>query len=671
MNNLESLKTLMKKSSPWLGLILIFLCFTTFAQEMYIPMSAVPRDIKDNHLHIFTCGTGVPQVTMQEVRKPACLAIYANKELILFDAGDGAIQTLSGMGLPFLSLQHIFLTHLHSDHIAGLGELLNAPWHSGRKLPVYIYGPYGTADVVEGFIKAYRLDVLFRGIGGAGLLNPSLAFATVQTLQKTNQPQKVFEKNGLTITAFPVNHLPVFPAYGYQVNYKNCKIVFSGDTSIYNGLEKTYANADVLINEAVSVPLYGKAVEVEAKGDPQLIAHAQQIFTYHSNSLDLAKLADKSHVKHLVLTHLLPAIGTTDQFKKDFVGGMSQYYKGPITVANDRDEFIIQDDCSVVHIPAKQPNIPITIMGTTRSSAQTNIAAATSQESVVPQQNVISNSVTFSQKDGRLKGLSVHYNVVGQGDETILFIHGLPLNASSWKSQVDFFSKRYKVVTLDLFGYGASSPLPSINVKDLSGLYASSIKATLDYLGIQKVVYVGFATGAHVGLRFAHDYPATVNKLVLINTSPKFMQGDNWPFGFDQARAGEFVKVINQKSLEDSLKFLVDVATQENCPNIAQIRTDILKMSLGVSKATLLSFFENLAKEDFRNFLPTLKMPTLIIASMIDKEVPVGVGIYMRAQIPHSSLVEINNMDHFVFITASGLVNSLIDNFILKQFRCS
>ncbi len=341
----------------------LFATTSLHAQHLYSPHALNNQVLTDNKMHVYVCGTGVPQMDMQTVRKPACLAVIANQQFILFDAGDGAIQTLASMGLPFLAIQNVFLTHLHSDHMAGLGEVMNGTWHTGRTLPMTVYGPYGVRDVLNGFKKAYRLDVMFRAIGGDGTLNLDLAFAKAQEISADGNGKVVFDQNGLKISAFAVDHLPVFPAFGYRIEYKGCKFVFSGDTQIIDALAKNAKNADVLVNEAVSRPLYDESVKIDAKSNPAELAHADQIYSYHSDSYKLAQMAKEVGVKKLVLTHLLPSIGTTEAMKKAFIAGMDKYFSGPIIVANDGDEIVLSSNgpgsCEVTFVPAMQPNVPL------------------------------------------------------------------------------------------------------------------------------------------------------------------------------------------------------------------------------------------------------------------------------------------------------------------------
>src|SRR3990167_8767619 len=220
---------MIKKNYLVLTLLLTFLmCFPAYAQHLYRQNPLNNKILTDNKLHIYFCGTGVPQPDMKDVRKPSCLAVIGHQQFLLFDAGENATSTLSGMGLPYLELENIFLSHLHSDHISGLGSVMNETWYEGRAKPITVYGPYGTATIIDGLKKFYSFDIIYRSIGAAGKLNPDLAIANGIEFYADKKGKTLFDKNNIKITAFPVEHLPVFPAYGYRINYKGCKIVVSG-----------------------------------------------------------------------------------------------------------------------------------------------------------------------------------------------------------------------------------------------------------------------------------------------------------------------------------------------------------------------------------------------------------------------------------------------------------
>lgn len=317
--------------------------------------------LKDDKLRIYFCGTGNPQLTMQDIRKPACLAILTKDDFFVIDAGEGTSQTLAALGLPYVSIDKAFMTHWHSDHMAGLAALINNTWKDGRKTPFLVYGPYGVEQVVNGLNQAYSLDNLYRGINSSNVLDLSIGGGVPKLIEQKETPIKVYQKGDIELSAFIVDHAPVYPAVGYSLKYKNCHIVISGDTKVVETLANASNGADVLINEALSDAIIEESItKFKAKTDvpeatKQLdISITEDLESYHSGTYALAKMAEKSKVKKLFLTHLVPAIFNTIEDKNRFTKNMDQYYKGPLTVVDDGDSLVIESDgknCKVHYVP--------------------------------------------------------------------------------------------------------------------------------------------------------------------------------------------------------------------------------------------------------------------------------------------------------------------------------
>lgn len=345
---------------------LLFFLITAFAL-LYLPSAAfsasaskqsnINAAFDDGKLHIYFCGTGIPDPGYQWLRHPSCLAVVYNNELFLIDAGAGATLRLSEIGLPINKISRVFQTHLHSDHMAGLASVINESWIFGRSTILPVFGPYGIKEVLAGIKIAYTPDVWFRSMNRQGLLDPNIAQADPHVIDIGKEKNKfVWSHDKLSLTAYPVFHEPVFPAFGYLLKYKNCKIFVTGDTYVFEGEEAIFKNADVVISEAMSRPLQKKRI---AKADLTSERKAEfwaQIIHYHSDSLDLATAAQEAGVKRLYLTHLDPAIGVSKADKQAFTAGMGELYSGPITVADDMDEIVISSDgnsaCQVKYIPA-------------------------------------------------------------------------------------------------------------------------------------------------------------------------------------------------------------------------------------------------------------------------------------------------------------------------------
>ncbi len=325
-------------------LLLLLLAGVAGSANEYLYVSEPSRKstLGDGKMHIFMVGTGNPEFEMENQRKPACLAIIADGEFVLIDAGEGAIQNIGYFGLPYSHISKVFMTHWHSDHFAGLGQVINGSWLHGRTEPVTVYGPFGVVKIVNAINTAYEFDALYRSATLEGRLDPSLTTAIPVEVRSSDDLVPVYSGKSFQVSAFRVDHTPVVPALGYVVQYGAIKIVLSGDTRVAPTLERHAKDADVLVNEALSRPLIQEVIARSQKyGDTYSVNFTKDISKYHSDTIELAKMATRAGVKRLILTHLVPAIPTNEKLRDDFSAGMKEEFKNELLVACDGDEIVI------------------------------------------------------------------------------------------------------------------------------------------------------------------------------------------------------------------------------------------------------------------------------------------------------------------------------------------
>ena len=127
----------------------------------------------EDGLHVYMCGTGSPMSDHE--RAGPCIGVVAGEHAFLFDVGSGSIRTASRMGFPVARTERLFLTHIHSDHFDGMGELMVQAWvGGGRDAPLPVWGPVGTVETAEGFNAAYRIDSTYRTAHhGTAVANPA------------------------------------------------------------------------------------------------------------------------------------------------------------------------------------------------------------------------------------------------------------------------------------------------------------------------------------------------------------------------------------------------------------------------------------------------------------------------------------------------------------------
>ncbi len=308
-------------------LILLFLLLAIAAVPAYIKRADISRSVLERGalsamldtpladlgpgMHVALCGAGGP--LPDRLRSGPCVAVIVGERIFIFDAGSNSARNLGLMRFPLGNIEALFLTHFHSDHIDGLGEMATLRWVQGNHTtPLPVFAPPGVSDVVAGINKAYERDAVYRNthhgdtvapLSGHGML--PRPFPTPQD----GEAAKVFARDGVLVEAFRVDHRPVSPAVGYRVSYQGRKVVISGDTSKSFNLEQMAAKADLLVHEALSPELVNIVNKAATVTNNQTIAKiTTDILDYHASPLEAAETARDAGVQHLLFYHIVPAL---------------------------------------------------------------------------------------------------------------------------------------------------------------------------------------------------------------------------------------------------------------------------------------------------------------------------------------------------------------------------
>ena len=220
-----------------------------FAKSDPTARAAVPQKTESSAiLKVTIVGSGGgPAVNVQ--RFGPSILVDAGGELLLFDAGRGATIRLAQLGIPLERVNKVFLTHLHSDHVIALPDLFLTPWAStaARKAPFQVWGPAGTRDMMANMERAFAFDIQVRRD-----IDEKFSKEGITSVTRDIEEGTVYEKDGLKVTAFRVDHGPVKPAFGFRVDYRGHSVAMSGDTRFSENLIKFARGVDVLIHEATS-----------------------------------------------------------------------------------------------------------------------------------------------------------------------------------------------------------------------------------------------------------------------------------------------------------------------------------------------------------------------------------------------------------------------------------
>ncbi|MEY8733170.1 MBL fold metallo-hydrolase [Peribacillus frigoritolerans] len=273
--------------------------------------------VQQTDFKVTLLGTGSPLLSTSR-SGPATLVEVGNEKL-LFDAGRGtALQLYKANMLPG-SVDKLFLTHLHSDHTIGIPDVWltgSLPTGGKREQAFKIWGPKGTEKMMVHMNKAYKADLDARYDSGNG--NVEGASIVANDIKEGI----VYNKKGIEVIAFKVDHKSIEPAFGYRVNYKGHSVVISGDTRYNENLIKFAKGADVVIHEVAA-----------AKPDNESESIAN-ILDLHTTPEEAGKVFSQIQPKLAVYSHIVLLGGLTEE-KADLLERTKKTYEGTVIVGED------------------------------------------------------------------------------------------------------------------------------------------------------------------------------------------------------------------------------------------------------------------------------------------------------------------------------------------------
>ncbi len=296
---------------------------------------------KKSDFTVTLLGTGVPVPSPDRFGNSTL--VEAGDQKLLIDAGRGAAIRLFQLKVPLGRLDALFLTHYHSDHTSGIPDVWLTGWLESffgtRRTPLRVIGPTGAKRLMSKLAEAYDADIQIR------LADEKLPPEGIATsVQEFDRDGVVFEKNGVKVIAFEVDHGDLIkPAYGYRIEYGGRSAVISSDTRYNANVIKYGMGADLLVHEVA-------AARPELMGEPYM----QRILGHHITPRDAGRVFAQTKPKLAAYTHL--ALLGSDKIPPPTLGELvaetRQTYDGPLAVGEDLMAFDIGDTVTVRLFPS-------------------------------------------------------------------------------------------------------------------------------------------------------------------------------------------------------------------------------------------------------------------------------------------------------------------------------
>lgn len=310
-------------------------------------------------IRVTILGSGDPFVKPSQASASLLIEVGNDqRDFFFFDLGSGALANFNGLRLPVTATTRVFLTHLHADHVGDMPTLLWSLAKGGRRDPVEVWGPageyrpLGTRAFLEHLHAAHAWDM--ESLNG----HPGQSGSrTVTTEVPYDAPATVYERNGVTISSFPVVHI-LNGAVGYRLDYAGRSVVFSGDTRPCHPLVDACDGADLLIHETFPSP----SVFAKKTGAPEELAELI-VNGSHTSPTMAGKVFARAGARMSVMWHFVVDHDTVGPAFQE----MRAQHDGPVVIAQDLTVFDITKDAIVARQATIDP-VAWPVVGPTHES---------------------------------------------------------------------------------------------------------------------------------------------------------------------------------------------------------------------------------------------------------------------------------------------------------------
>ncbi len=269
-----------------------------------------------------------------------------------------------------------------------------------------------------------------------------------------------------------------------------------------------------------------------------------------------------------------------------------------------------------------------------------------------------------------VQGRRMHVLDMGSGPP-LLFVHGLAGSWRNWLENIPYFARDHRVVAVDLPGFGASD-MPAKGVS--MSAYAATLDALLDDLGIDSVRFVGNSMGGFIGAELAIQYPARVERLVLVGAAGLSIdrirtertkglrhRAENAAFFYLGWLATKTDAVTRRRRLREWLMMLVAAHPAKLSPEL------IAQQVAGTGRPAFMPALDAMLRYPLRDRLSQIACPTLIVWGERDLLVPVKDASEFERLIPDSRKVVYKDTAHVPMFERPARFNADVHAFLNEQ----
>ncbi len=254
----------------------------------------------------------------------------------------------------------------------------------------------------------------------------------------------------------------------------------------------------------------------------------------------------------------------------------------------------------------------------------------------------------------------IHYKTCGEGEKTLVFVHGFGCNMKAWDYQVEDLCNDYKLVFIDLPGYGESDKPQTDYTLDF---FAEAVKTVLDSLQIQKATFVGHSLGTPICRQIVFKYPEKVEALCDVDGVYCFYPKDTIYTDAYKASLNDFVSLFQGKEAKHNI---IQFAKSLSC---ATTPAEVYEYAINTMPETP----EYVAYGTMRNLIDKkywtgekINVPTLILCTQ-NSDLPPDNYQKMNQLYSNPEYIEFNDIGHFIMMENPKMFNETLVKFSGKH----
>jgi ribonuclease Z len=274
-------------------------------------------------MKITLLGTGSP--IPDPLRAGPCTLVQAGGENVMVDCGRGALMRLLAAGVFPGMVSTCLVTHLHSDHITDLNDLVTTRWvMMPVNVPLRVIGPTGIRAVVDAMLQMLAPDQQYRHDHHDDLRAGGPLTVNVEEVQ----PGDSFTVGAISGAVHETDHRPVRPSIGFRLECAGKVVALAGDTVPCAGVDEMCRGADAYVQTVIRHDLVAALADALPNGQ-----RMRDILDYHSSVEQAAQTATRAGVKNLVLTHYVPPMAPGQE--ADWMAHATAHFDGPVILGPD------------------------------------------------------------------------------------------------------------------------------------------------------------------------------------------------------------------------------------------------------------------------------------------------------------------------------------------------